>query len=182
MPWPIDPIDGAASEIGEIEPALTVNRDIVWTDKRLALIVVGEHFDFAAPEIGARDLRLELFQHAGSPRFRALARHQAVLRIDEQAVGAVAVLAKRRQHPIRGELHDALRHHLGEVHIAIPIDGGALREGQGSGDLWLLRRCEPRNPDANENRDCDKSVQAAMRQGSLHHFTTRMRCASLSPT
>jgi hypothetical protein len=49
-----------------------------------------------AVQTGPGDLRLERLQHADPPRFRALARHQAALRIDEQAVRAVAVLAKRR--------------------------------------------------------------------------------------
>ncbi len=152
MPGPVDAIDRAARQIGEVQAALPINRDVVWSDEWLALIVVGEHFYRAGAQVGPRDPRHEFPQLTGSLRIGALAGNQAALRIDEQAIGIVAVLAERGQHALRAQFHDALSDQLCEVHVAVLVDGWPFRERQRRGDLERLRDAKRRHRQTERDR------------------------------
>jgi hypothetical protein len=88
-------------------------------------------------------------------------------RRDEQAAGVVAALAKRRQHTVRAQLHDPLRHHLGERDVAVPIHRRAFREGHGRGDLRGLSDSKSRNHETNQGYRRREDFEAMMRHGSL---------------
>ena len=53
----VDPVDRAAVELGEVQPALAVDRHVVGPHQRPALVAVGEHLDLPGLQIGSRDPR-----------------------------------------------------------------------------------------------------------------------------
>ena len=83
----VEAIDGATSEVGEVDAPFAVERRVFGTFEGLPHVVVGEDLHFARLEIGARDLRLPLDPDTRTLEERTLAGDEAILRIDHQAIG-----------------------------------------------------------------------------------------------
>ena len=148
LPRPVDAVDGGAIQLGEIQATLAVDGHVVGPDQRLAFVAVGEDLDLAGLQIGAGHPRRASHLDTGPLERRAFASDQPPLRVDQQPVGGVALLAVGREHAIGTELQDPLVDDVGEVDAAVAIDRGSFGEGDGGRDLGRLRRCRQRRRQA----------------------------------
>ena len=85
----------------------------------------------------------------------AFAGDETALRVDEQAIGDVAVLAKGAELAAAVELHDALRDHVGEVDVAVLVDGGSFSERDDGGDVGLLGEGSRRQEGKQGDKRCE---------------------------
>ncbi len=143
-------VHGRGSHVREVEPATAVDSDVVRALQRLAVIRVGEHLELAGLQVRPGHARLALQFDAGALELRAFARDQPSLRIDQQTVGDVAVLAVGGEMSVRAELHDPLVDDVGEIDVAVAIDRWAFGEGDRRGDLGLLGGRGPRHQQEGE--------------------------------
>ena len=136
----VEPVDGASRQVGEVQPAFGVDRHIVRPDKRLTLIVLGQHFHLARLQVRSRNLRLESLRphpFAATPRPR---RRRAAP--EDRSASPFALLLPRGntdKNALRRQFHDALEYQLREIYVAVAIDGGSFRKSDRRGDLGLLR-------------------------------------------
>lgn len=112
---------------------------IVRPVERLAFVLIGEHLHFAGRQVRPRHPRLHLPRRVGRPaklrtlQRRALASHQKTLRMQQQPVGRVTVLAKHGQLAPGRQFEDPLIDRLREIHVIGGIGRRAFCEGGDGG-------------------------------------------------